>query len=238
MLPTDFEPETFTSAVSVKYDFERKRHKRQRRCGKSTRKMTVWCVLPTLQQSRPGKNTKEVRGRPKGSSCEEAPAEDPHVIHDTHTHRTPTRQVTAVEIQTTPSLLANLSPFPAASPGVQQCLKRLLNLPLSKDEERLHTTLTRRKLKFASDKAIVGSLLCSKSSESLGRSRLLPSMFSRKGHRRLLPVADLLLERQSIPMCDNRVQSSSLSPSPHYNEFAKQLASRAKFLSRHIRYWL
>ena len=58
-------------------------------------------------------------------------------------------------IQTSPVLLDNSTLYGNTSTTLDETLQRSLQSPLSKDEERVHTHLTKRKLNFSKDKDII-----------------------------------------------------------------------------------
>ena len=60
-----------------------------------------------------------------------------------------------IDIQTSPVLLDNSTLYGNTSTTLDETLQRSLQSPLSKDGERVHTHLTKRKLKISKDKDII-----------------------------------------------------------------------------------
>ena len=162
--------ENSTSTVSVKYGNEK-----EKACRVTSE---LWvqhahntCAVCSryLLQSKPGTTIKEARGRPTGIIQAGAELDVETGQLTVHMHSTPARQVggdkVEIEVQTSPSLLAVISPIvtppkpptpiPRSGPSVKQCMQRSLDSPLTKEEERLHTSLTKRKLNFSSDKTVM-----------------------------------------------------------------------------------
>ena len=73
-------------------------------------------------------------------------------------HSTPKNKLipcSTIEVQTSPTLFSDESLKVPTVPSMEKSLSRSLSSPLTKNEERLHTHLTKRKLNFSKTKSII-----------------------------------------------------------------------------------